>query len=149
MSLDKQMNEALKEAMKSKDQVRLRTLRAIKSAFLLAKTAEGAHGKITEDDELKILQKLHKQRKDSYDIYVKEGRDDLAATEKEEMEIIAEYLPAQMSEEDLLLTIQSIIQQTGAESMKDMGKVMGQAMAKVGGQADGKRVSAAVKQLLS
>lgn len=143
------MNEALKEAMKSKDQVRLRTLRSIKSAFLLAKTAEGASGEINEDEELKILQKLHKQRKDSYDIYVKEGREDLAATEMEEMEVIADYLPAQMSDDDLLLTIQAIIQQTGAESMKDMGKVMGQAMAKVGGQADGKRVSAAVKQLLS
>ena len=149
MSLDKNMNEALKEAMKAKDQVRMMTLRAIKSAFLLAKTAEGASGDLSEEEELKIIKKLHKQRKDSYDIYKKEGRDDLADTEEAEMNVIAEFLPAQLDDEAIMQTVQNIIESTGAESMKDMGKVMGQAMAKLGGQADGSRISAAVKELLT
>lgn len=149
MSLDQNMNNALKEAMKAKDQVRLRTLRAIKSAFLLAKTAEGASGDISEEEELKIIQKLHKQRSDSYDIYVKNGRDDLATTEKEEMDIIAEFLPKQLNDEELAAAIREIIAKTGASSMKEMGKVMGMASKALQGKADGKRISIVVKQLLS
>ncbi len=148
MSLDKNMNEALKDAMKAKDQVKLRTLRAIKSAFLLAKTAEGSTGEITEAEELKIIQKLYKQRSDSYDIYVKSGRDDLAVTEKEEMEVIGDFLPKQIDDDEMLEEIKKIIDQVGATSMKDMGKVMGMASKVLSGKADGKRISGAVKQLL-
>ena len=149
MSLDQNMNNALKEAMKAKDQVRLRTLRAIKAAFLIAKTAEGASGDISEEEELKIIQKLHKQRSDSYDIYVKNGRDDLATTEKEEMDIIAEFLPKQLDDAALTAAIQEVIAKTGATSMKDMGKVMGMASKALQGKAEGKRISTVVKQLLS
>lgn len=149
MSLDKNMNEALKDAMKAKDQVKLRTLRAIKAAFLLAKTAEGGNGQVSEEDELKIIQKLYKQRSDSYDIYVKSGRDDLATTEKEEMEVIAEFLPKQLSDEELSVEVKKIIDQVGASNMQDMGKVMGMASKTLQGKADGKRISAVVKQLLS
>ena len=149
MSLDKNMNEALKDAMKSKDQVKLRTLRAIKAAFLLAKTAEGGNGEVSEEEELKIIQKLYKQRSDSYDIYVKSGRDDLAQTEKEEMDVIAEFLPKQLSDDELSAEIKKIIDQLGATSMQDMGKVMGMASKSLQGKADGKRISAVVKQLLA
>lgn len=148
MSLDKNMNEALKAAMKAKDQVKLRTLRAIKSAFLLAKTAEGSTGEITEADELKIIQKLYKQRSDSYDIYIKSGRDDLATTEKEEMDVIGSFLPKQIDDEEMLDEIKKIIDQVGATSMKDMGKVMGLASKVLSGKAEGKRISMAVKKLL-
>lgn len=143
------MNEALKDAMKAKDQVKLRTLRAIKAAFLLAKTAEGGNGQVSEEDELKIIQKLYKQRSDSYDIYVKSGRVDLATTEKEEMEVIAEFLPKQLSDEELSVEVKKIIDQVGASNMQDMGKVMGMASKTLQGKADGKRISAVVKQLLS
>ncbi|MEZ5007043.1 MAG: GatB/YqeY domain-containing protein [Chitinophagales bacterium] len=149
MSLDKNMNEALKDAMKSKDQVKLRTLRAIKAAFLLAKTAEGGNGEVSEEEELKIIQKLYKQRSDSYDIYVKSGRDDLAQTEKEEMDVIAEFLPKQLSDDELSAEVKKIIDQLGATSMQDMGKVMGMASKSLQGKADGKRISAVVKQLLA
>jgi uncharacterized protein YqeY len=149
MSLDKNMNEALKDAMKSKDQVKLRTLRAIKAAFLIAKTAEGGNGEISEDEELKIIQKLYKQRSDSYDIYVKSGRDDLAQTEKEEMEVIEEFLPKQLSDDELFAEVKKIIDQVGASSMQDMGKVMGMASKSLQGKADGKRISSVVKQLLA
>ncbi|MCB0501697.1 MAG: GatB/YqeY domain-containing protein [Bacteroidetes bacterium] len=149
MSLDKNMNEALKDAMKAKDQVKLRTLRAIKAAFLLAKTAEGGNGQVSEEDELKIIQKLYKQRSDSYDIYVKSGRDDLATTEKEEMDVIAEFLPKQLDDTELSAEVKKIIDQVGASSMQDMGKVMGMASKALQGKADGKRISAVVKQLLS
>ena len=149
MSLDQNMNNALKEAMKAKDQVKLRTLRAIKSAFLLAKTAEGSTGEISEAEELKIIQKLYKQRSDSYDIYVKSGRDDLAKTEKEEMDVIAAFLPKQLNDDELLSAIKEIVEKVGATSMKEMGKVMGMASKALQGKADGKRISAVVKQILS
>lgn len=149
MSLDKNMSEALKTAMKAKDQVRLRTLRAIKSAFLLAKTAEGASGEISEAQEMKIIQKLHKQRSDSYDVYTQSGRTDLAAKEKEEMDIIEEFLPKQIDDEAILKEVQAIVSQVGATSMKDMGKVMGMASKALAGKADGKRIADAVKKILS
>ncbi len=149
MSLDQNMNEALKNAMKSKDSVRLRTLRAIKSAFMLAKTAEGATGEITEEEELKIIQKLYKQRSDSFEIYAKNGRDDLAGSEKEEMEIIAEFLPRQLDDAALNAAIKAIADKVGATSIQDMGKIMGIASKELQGQAEGKRIAAAVKEVLS
>ncbi|MCP4124818.1 MAG: GatB/YqeY domain-containing protein [Bacteroidetes bacterium] len=148
MSLDQNMNTALKEAMKAKDEVRLRTLRAIKSAFIVAKTAPGASHDLSEADELKIIQKLFKQRKDSYDIYMSQNREDLAATEKEEMAVLEDFLPTQMGDEELTTALKAIIEQTGASSPKDMGKVMGMATKQLAGQADGKRISGMVRQLL-
>lgn len=149
MSLDQNMNEALKDAMKAKDQVKLRTLRSIKAAFLIAKTAEGSTGEISEDEELKIIQKLYKQRSDSYDIYVKNGRDDLAKTEKEEMDVIADFLPKQLDDAGLMAAVKEIITSSGATSMKEMGMVMGIASQTLQGKAEGKRISQMVKQLLS
>jgi len=149
MSLDQNMNTALKEAMKAKDEVKLRTLRAIKSAFLVAKTAPGSSHELTDADELKIIQKLYKQRKDSCDIFMEQGREDLAKTEKEEMAILEAFLPKQMSDDELSATLKAIIEQTGASSPKDMGKVMGMATKQLSGKADGKRISGIVRQLLS
>jgi uncharacterized protein YqeY len=143
------MNEALKNAMKSKDQIRLRTLRSIKSAFMLAKTAEGAGGQISEEEELKIIQKLYKQRSDSFEIYNTNGRADLAQTEKEEMEVIAEFLPKQLSDTELIAAIKAIGERLGAKTMQDMGKVMGVASKELQGKAEGKRIAAAVKEVLS
>jgi len=148
MSLDQNMNTALKEAMKAKDEVRLRTLRAIKSAFIVAKTAPGASHDLSEADELKIIQKLFKQRKDSYEIYMDQNREDLAATEKAEMAVLEDFLPTQMGDEELATALKAIIEQTGASSPKDMGKVMGMATKQLAGQADGKRISGMVRQLL-
>jgi len=149
MSLEKQVNDALKEAMKAKDEAKLRALRAIKSAVLLAKTEEGASDDLSEDDELKILTKLSKQRKDSLEIFEKEGRDDLAKKEKEELEVIATFLPEQMSEGDLRTYLTDLVAKVGAESMRDMGKVMGMASKDLAGKADGKTISNIVKELLS
>jgi len=149
MSLDQNMNTALKEAMKAKDEVKLRTLRAIKSAFLVAKTAPGSSHELTDADELKIIQKLYKQRKDSCDIFMEQGREDLAKTEKEEMAILEAFLPKQMSDDELSAALKAIIEQTGASSPKDMGKVMGMATKQLSGKADGKRISGIVRQLLS
>ena len=148
MSLEAKINSDLKEAMKAKDQVRLRGIRAIKSAILLLKT-DGSHKEISEDDEIKLLQKLVKQRKDSLDIYEKQNREDLAAKEREEIAVIETYLPEQMSAEELESVIKGIIEQTGAESMRDMGKVMGIASKQLAGRADGKTISGVVKGLLT
>lgn len=148
MSLDKSMNEALKKAMLAKDEATLRTLRGIKSAFLLAKTEKGSSGELNEEQEVKILQKLFNQRKESFDIFTKENRTDLAQKEKEEMDVISTFLPAQMDDAELEKVIADIISSTGATSLKDMGKVMGAANATLAGKADGKRISAMVKQLL-
>ena len=147
MSLEVKINTDLKEAMKAKDQVRLRGIRAIKSAILLLKT-DGSGSTITEDTEIKLLQKLVKQRKDSLDIYEKQNREDLAVKEREEIAIIEAYLPEQMSPEELESTIKGIIEQTGASSMRDMGKVMGLASKQLAGRADGKTISNVVKTLL-
>ena len=148
MSLEQTITTALKEAMKAKDQVALRGIRAIKAAILLAKT-DGSGKDLDAQGEIKILQKLVKQRQESLDIYTKQGREDLAVIEKEEIEIIQRFLPEQMSEADLKQLIQGVITETGASRMKDMGKVMGLVSQKVAGQADGKAVASIVKQLLN
>jgi len=148
MTLEEKINNDLKTAMKAKDQVALRGIRAIKSAIMLAKT-DGSGKAIDEATEIKMLQKLVKQRKDSLDIFEKQEREDLAVKEREEISIIERYLPEQMSEEELEAIIKQIVEQTGADSMKDMGKVMGMASQKLAGKADGKTISGIVKRLLS
>ncbi len=148
MSLEQRIMPDLKAAMKSKDQAALRSIRAIKAALLLAKT-DGSGQEMDDQKEIKLLQKLVKQRQDSYAIFSKEGRTELAQTEMEEIDIIKKYLPEQMGEGELKSFIQDIISQTGASSMKDMGKVMGTASSQLAGKADGKTISNIVKQLLS
>ena len=149
MSLEEKTMAQMKDAMKSKDEKSLRGLRAIKAAIILAKTAEGAGGKLSEADEVKLLQKLVKQRKDSLEIYQKQDRKDLAQKELEEIEVIEQFLPKQLSGEELKKIIAEIIQQTGASSPADMGKVMGVANKQLAGKADGKSISIVVKELLS
>ena len=139
----------LKTAMLAKNEVALRSLRAIKSAILNVKTAEGFSGEIKEDDEIKLLQKLVKQRKDSLEIYETQNRPELASKEKEEIEVIEKFLPAQMGEEELKQTIQMIISDLGANSPADMGKVMGAANKQLAGKADGKAIATIVKSLLA
>lgn len=148
MSLDQNINNELKEAMLSKNEVKVRTIKAIKAAFLLAKTEKGATGEIAAEQEIKILQKLYNQRKESFEIFSKENRPELAVKEKEEMEMIASYLPKQMNDEELTTIVQAVITETGASSIKDMGKVIGAVTKKVAGQAEGARISALVKCLL-
>lgn len=147
MTLEEKINQDLKTAMKAKDAKALRGIRAIKSEILLAKT-DGSGEALNETKEIKMLQKLVKQRKDSLEIYEKQDREDLAQTEREEIEVIEKYLPQQMGEAELEALIKSIIDQTGASSMKDMGKVMGMASKKLAGKADGKTISTVVKKLL-
>lgn len=147
MSLETKIITDLKVAMKAKDKVSLRGIRAIKSALMLLKT-DGNNTEITEQTEIALLQKMLKQRKESLSIYTEQGRDELAATEKEEIAIIERYLPEQMDEATLEKVVGEIIQKTGASTMKDMGKVMGMASKQLAGQADGKAISAIVKKLL-
>ncbi|MEQ8705346.1 MAG: GatB/YqeY domain-containing protein [Phaeodactylibacter sp.] len=147
MSLETKIMTDLKAAMKAKDQAALRSIRAIKSAILLEKTS-GSGKEITEADEVKMLQKLVKQRKDSLQIYEKEGRKDLADKEAEEIEVIQRYLPEQMSDEELEKEVKAIVEEVGATSMKDMGKVMGLASQRFAGRAEGKAISAKVKAIL-
>lgn len=147
MSLEVKINEDLKAAMKAKDQVGLRTIRAIKSAIMLQKT-DGSGVEMDDGMEIKLIQKLIKQRKDSLEIYEKQDREDLAVTEREEIGILEKYLPQQLSIEELTPIIQGIMTQVGASSMKDMGKVMGMASKQLAGKADGKTISSVVKQLL-
>ncbi|EJF44768.1 YqeY-like protein [Capnocytophaga ochracea str. Holt 25] len=141
--------EALKEAMKAKDTVALESLRAIKSAILLAKTEAGAAEELSEADELKLLQKLVKQRKDSAALYAQQGRNDLAEPELAQMVVIEKFLPAQLSEAEVETALRGIINQVGATTPKDMGKVMGVATKQLAGKADGKLISEIVKRLLS
>ncbi|WP_461532037.1 GatB/YqeY domain-containing protein [Sinomicrobium sp.] len=148
MSLQSKVMEAMKTAMKAKDSISLEALRAIKSALLLAQTESGAK-ELTEEDELKMLQKLVKQRKDSATIYEEQGRADLAEPELAQAAVIEQFLPEQLSEEEIAKVIDELIVQTGAESMKDMGKVMGMATKALAGKADGKIISALVKQKLA
>ncbi len=148
MSLESKINEDLKTAMKAKDQAALRGIRAIKAAILLAKT-DGSGNALTEESEIVLLQKLVKQRKDSLDIFTKQGRDDLAQKESEEIAVIQQYLPAQMGAEELEGVLRQIVEQTGATSMADMGKVMGLATKQLAGKADGKTISGIVRKLLS
>jgi hypothetical protein len=149
MSLQTKVMEALKEAMKAKDTVALESLRAIKSAILLAKTEAGAAEELSEADELKLLQKLVKQRKDSAALYSQQGRNDLAEPELAQMAVIEKFLPAQLSEAEVETALRGIINQVGATTPKDMGKVMGVATKQLAGKADGKLISEIVKRLLS
>lgn len=139
----------LKTAMLAKNEKALRSLRAIKAAILLAKTSEGAAGEIKEEDEIKLLQKLVKQRKDSLEIFQQQNRIDLAQKEQEEIEIIEKFLPKQLSADELRAEVAAVISEVGATSPADMGKVMGAATKKFAGKADGKTISALVKELLS
>jgi uncharacterized protein len=149
MSLQQDIMTALKEAMKSKDQIALTALRAVKSAILIAQTESGAKEDLTEDQELKILQKLVKQRKDSAAIYLEQDRKDLALPEIDEAEVINQFLPEALTDEEIEKVVVATIEQIGAEGMKDMGKVMGMVSKELTGQADGKTISNIVKAKLS
>ena len=149
MSLENKIMNAMKESMKLKDQTSLRSLRAIKSAIIVHKTQKGSSDEITNEDELKILQKLVKQRKDSADIYQTQGRIDLAQPELDEIKVIEQFLPEAISEDEIESEVKKIIDQTGAEGMKDMGKVMGIVTKKLMGKADGKTISNIVRNNLN
>lgn len=150
MGLEQTINAEIKSAMLAKDEIKLRSVRAIKAAILLAKTSEGAAaGEIKEAEEVKLLQKLVKQRKDALTIYQQQNRADLAKIEQDEIEIIEKFLPKQLSAEDLKEQLSNIIQELGASSPADLGKVMGLASKQLAGLADGKAISAAVKELLA
>jgi uncharacterized protein YqeY len=148
MSLEQKLNDAIKTAMKAKDRDKLTALRAVKSEVMLANTSKGA-GDMTEDAEIKMLQKLVKQRKDSAAIYTEQDRADLAEEDLKQIEYIQAFLPAQLSEEEVNKVVTEVIAQTGAESMKDMGKVMGIVSGKLAGQAEGKLISQLVKAALA
>jgi|TARA_B110000285_G_scaffold176204_1_gene197788 uncharacterized protein YqeY len=148
MELQSKIMTDLKSAMKAKDKVSLRSLRAVKAALLLAKT-DGTGVEIDEAKEVQILQKLIKQRQDSLKIYQDQNRADLAQVEADEIDVIQKYLPEQLGEDELKAAIQAIMEKTGANSMKDMGKVMGMASAQFQGKADNRMVASLVKQLLS
>ena len=140
MSLQEKVMTELKAAMRAKDAVKLEALRAIKSGILLAQTENGSKEEISEDAELKLLQKLVKQRKDSATIYTEQNREDLAKPELEQAAVIEQFLPAQLSEAEVEAVVKSIIAKSGAEGMKDMGKVMGMASGELAGKADGKTI---------
>ncbi len=148
MSLFEQINKDIKQAMLNKEKEKLEALRAIKAAFLLAKTEKGS-SELTPEKEIEIVRKLVKQRKDSAEIYKQNGRNDLAETELFQASVIEQYLPAQISDEELEAEIKNIIAETGATSIKDMGKVMGTATKKLAGKAENKRIADIVKKLLN
>jgi uncharacterized protein len=149
MNLETKVMAEMKDAMKSKDEASLRSLRAIKAEIIKAKTEPGAGGVIDEAIEQKFLQKMVKQRKDSLEIFEKQGRADLAEKEKEELAVIQRFLPTQLSEIEVTAIVQAIITETGASSTADLGKVMGAASKQLSGKADGKMISSIVKNLLS
>ena len=149
MSLQENINQDIKSAMLNKDSIRLRGLRAIKSALLLAKTEKGAQDTLNEEAEIKVLQRLAKQRKESAEIYQAQNRPDLYQIEQEELQVIESFLPQQMDREAVSVLIKEIISNSGATSMKDMGKIMGIANKDLAGKADGKTISEVVKELLS
>lgn len=149
MSLQQDIMAALKEAMKAKDQTALTALRAVKSAILLAQTETGDKADLTEEQELKILQKQVKQRRDSAAIFLEQGREDLATPELAEADVIAQFLPEALSEEEIEKVVVMTIESTDASGMKDMGKVMGLVNKQLAGQADGKTISNIVKAKLS
>jgi uncharacterized protein YqeY len=149
MSLEQKIMAELKTAMLAKDEKAMRSLRAVKAAIILAKTAEGAGGELKEEDETKLLQKLVKQRKDSLEIYLQQKRADLAQKEQEEIEVIEKFLPKQLSPEELKEILSKIIVEVGANSPAEMGKVMGAATKQLAGKADGRAISAIVKELLA
>ena len=149
MSLEEKVMAELKDAMKARNEAGLRGLRAIKSEIIKAKTEPGAKGEISADTEIKMLQKMVKQRKDALEIYQQQNRADLAQKETEEIAIIERFLPKQLSESELKAQLAAIITETGASSPADLGKVMGVASKKLAGLADGKAISSAVKELLA
>lgn len=149
MSLETLIMADMKDAMKAKDEAALRGLRAIKAEIIKAKAEPGSGGQVSEDTEIKMLQKMVKQRRDSLEIYIKQNREDLAQKEREEIAIIEKFLPKQMSDAELKDALSKIIETVGASSPADMGKVMGVATKQLAGLADGKAISAAVKELLA
>lgn len=149
MDLQQKVMAEMKAAMRAKDANKLEALRAVKSAILLAKTDTDGQEGLSEDQELKLLQKLVKQRKESAAIYKEQGREDLAEPEVQQAEVIEQFLPEQMSEEEIEKAVSDIIEETGASGMKDMGKVMGVASGKLAGKADGKTISLIVKKKLA
>lgn len=149
MTIFDQVNEDIKSAMKNREEGRLRALRGVKSALLLAKTEKGADDTLSNEKELQVLQKLLKQRKESFEIYTQQNRPELAEVEAEEIAVIEKFLPAQMSEDELRAILNTIIATMGATGPQDMGKVMGAATKQLAGKADGKAVSAMVKAMLS
>lgn len=149
MGLEQQIMAEMKDAMKAKNEGLLRSLRAIKAEIIKAKTEPGAGGEIDEATEQKFLQKMMKQRRDSLEIFEKQGRADLAIKEKEEMEVIERFLPKQLGEDEIKEAVAKIIADTGASSAADMGRVMGAASKQLAGLADGKTISTIVKELLS
>lgn len=148
MSLEQKVMTELKAAMLAKDEAALRSLRAIKAAILLAKTSEGAGRDLKEEDEIKMLQKMVKQRKDSLEIFQQQNRPELAKKEEEEIAVIENFLPKQLSADEIKAVLTKIIAETGATSPADMGKVMGAATRELAGKADGKTISGLVKELL-
>lgn len=149
MGLKTDIQAAMKAAMIAKDKDKLEALRAVKSAILLAGTEAGAGEELTEEQELSMLQKLVKQRKDSAALYMEQGREDLAKTEEAQAEVIGAFLPEQMDEEAIRAVVQGVIQQVGASGPSDMGKVMGPSMGKMKGKADGSLISKVVKEELN
>lgn len=149
MSLSAKIMDCMKEAMKAKDTVTLESLRAIKSAILLAQTESGAKEELSEEDEIKLLQRLVKQRKDSANIYIEQGRQDLADPEIAQAAVIEKFLPAQLSEEEVEAVVKRIVADNGFSGMADMGKVMGIASKELAGSADGKTISTIVKRVLA
>jgi uncharacterized protein YqeY len=149
MELEEKVMAEMKDAMKSKNEAVLRSLRAIKAEIIKARTEPGAGGEISGDTQIKMLQKMVKQRKDALEIYQQQNREDLAKKEQDEIAVIEKFLPAQLSGDDLKKELQEIIAEIGASSPSDMGRVMGVATKKLGGRADGKAISAAVKELLT
>lgn len=149
MSLETRVMNEMKDAMKAKDDAALRGLRAIKAEIIKAKTEPGAGGQISEDGEMKLVQRLIKQRKDSLEIFTQQNRQDLAKKEQEELDIIQKFMPAQLNADELKEELKKIIVDTGASSPADMGKVMGLATKQLAGKADGKAISATVKELLA
>ncbi len=149
MSLEAKVMEGMKDAMKTKNEALLRALRAIKAEIIKAKTEPGANGAVSEEGELKLLQRMAKQRKDSLEVFTTQGRADLAQKEQEELDIIETFLPKQLSADELKVILEKIIAEVGAAGPQDMGKVMGVATKQLAGQADGKIVSALVKELLA
>jgi uncharacterized protein YqeY len=148
MSLEQKINDGIKVAMKAKNEPELRSLRAVKAAILLAKTSGEHPDGLGEADEIKLLQKLVKQRRDSLEIYRAQGREDLASKEEEEIAVIDTFLPSQMDDDALKAALRQIIAQVGAQGPSDMGKVMGRATKELAGKADGKRISALVREML-
>lgn len=149
MALEQQIMTELKAAMLAKDEVALRSLRAIKASILLAKTQEGAAGELSADGEIKLLQKMVKQRKDSLEIFTQQGREDLAKKEREEITVIEKFLPQQMDAAAVRVVLVQLVAQAGANSPADMGKVMGLANKELAGKAEGKMIATIVKEILS